>query len=510
MGETLISFYKNNLKQRWKIAFFTAFLTCFLVHIYKLTNTLPNHDSLFNVYTNQDVTASGRWFLQYACCISSYFDLPWVNGLLCAVYLGITSAAVAELFEMDDPVLIGLSSIILVTCPSTTETMFFGYTADGYLLGLSLAAISACLSVKETRNSLEQILCIVLLCITTAIYQAYISFAAVLCAGWLIHKMVCSEIDFPHAFRWIIRHIILYCCALAAYYLIWKGILVFTGQSATSYQGISEVGTEISLSTLMSGAVKSIQNLLFLFLEWNILEHPVTFYGVMNIVFFLCFGLILIVAVRKCHAAKGALSFTVLIAALCIPVMSIWCFVSNGVAYRPMMLHSAVVLYIVALVFADRWLIPRYSTLFAGLAMIMVFNFAVMANIGYFYLDKCYERSYYIGSQLMEDITEQTKSNSNIQRIAFVGDRAEDVAVTPDFPGIRIHILSSHLEEDLLYDHIHSYLFLQETFGLELDRVSEAEAKDLANLPDVKNLEQWPKENSDIVIDDLLIIKISE
>ena len=82
MGEDLIQFYKEKIKKEWKIAFLAAFLGCLLVHIFKFTNTLPNHDSLFNVYADQNVIGSGRWFLQYACGISSYFDLPWMNGLL--------------------------------------------------------------------------------------------------------------------------------------------------------------------------------------------------------------------------------------------------------------------------------------------------------------------------------------------------------------------------------------------------------------------------------------------
>ena len=78
MGIQLLNYYKNNIKRTWKIAFFSAFVLFLLVHLYKITNTLPNHDSYFNVYTNQDMTRSGRWFLRFACGISSYYDLDWV------------------------------------------------------------------------------------------------------------------------------------------------------------------------------------------------------------------------------------------------------------------------------------------------------------------------------------------------------------------------------------------------------------------------------------------------
>lgn len=82
MGTDLLVFYKDKVKKEWKIAFWAAFAACLLIHIYKFTNPILNHDSVFNVYTDQNMTGSGRWLLQYACGISSYFDLHWVNGLL--------------------------------------------------------------------------------------------------------------------------------------------------------------------------------------------------------------------------------------------------------------------------------------------------------------------------------------------------------------------------------------------------------------------------------------------
>lgn len=85
MGLSLLDYYKNQIKQEWKTAFFSAATVFLLVHLYKVTNTLPNHDSYYNIYTDQNMTGSGRWFLQYVCGISSFFDLDWLIGILCAV-----------------------------------------------------------------------------------------------------------------------------------------------------------------------------------------------------------------------------------------------------------------------------------------------------------------------------------------------------------------------------------------------------------------------------------------
>lgn len=58
MGESFITLYREKVKRSWKTAFYGTFLACLLIHIYKFTNTLPNHDSFYSVYFDQDMTIS--------------------------------------------------------------------------------------------------------------------------------------------------------------------------------------------------------------------------------------------------------------------------------------------------------------------------------------------------------------------------------------------------------------------------------------------------------------------
>ena len=429
MGEELVTFYKDKVKKEWRTAFFAALISCLLVHIYKFTNNLPNHDSFFNVYFNQDMTMSGRWFLQYACGIGSFFDLPWINGLLCAVWLGITAAIVTELFGIINPVVIVLSAIVLTATPSTTETLFFGFTADGYLMGLMLSALAACLSCKG-KTWKAYVVAGLCLCLSCAIYQAYVSFAVVLCICYLVLRLLNGEISVRDSWKWIGKHVLIYGGAMAAYYGIWKLILFVTDRAATNYQGINEVG-KVGFSTIISGAAKSVKNILFYFLEWNILEHPITLYAALNIIFIIAFAGIVLTAVMKSGVNKDLprLMMILFCLAASVPAISVWCFLSEGVAYRPMMLHSINVYYILALILFDKWVGKKISTLFGLFMAVVVFNFAVMANISYFYMDKCYEKSYYMGSQMMMRIDEVSQ-NEEFSQIAFVGSRKDDVVIS--------------------------------------------------------------------------------
>ena len=55
MGTQLLALYHERVKKEWKIAFLSTFIIGLLVHIYKFTNNLPNHDSLFNYYSSQNM-----------------------------------------------------------------------------------------------------------------------------------------------------------------------------------------------------------------------------------------------------------------------------------------------------------------------------------------------------------------------------------------------------------------------------------------------------------------------
>ena len=72
MGNELTEFYQDRIQKRWKTAFYSAFFLGLLIHIYKFTNLLPNHDGLYNFYSSQNMVASGRWFLSIACCLGSF------------------------------------------------------------------------------------------------------------------------------------------------------------------------------------------------------------------------------------------------------------------------------------------------------------------------------------------------------------------------------------------------------------------------------------------------------
>lgn len=350
-----------------------------------------------------------------------------------------------------------------------------------------------------------------LLCLSLAIYQSYISLVVVLSICYLIIQLLENKMTVRGAWKWIGRQAVIYVLALVSYYVIWKGILLLTDRVATDYQGISSVG-QITLSTILNACVKSVKNLVLYLVEWNYFNNPITAYAFLNTLFIVCFAIVFVVAVIKGKVYKNMAQLLMIILCMIagVPIISIWCFTSDTVAYRPMMMHSVCALYILGLLLFDRWLHPKVSTLIGIGTAAMVFNFALMANISYFYLEKCYEKSYYTGSQIMERIELVQTEHDEITQIAFIGNRRDEVDVIESFPGDRIHILAGLLEQDLLFDSVHTYYYLQNVFDLDLSRVSAEEIAVLQEREDVKDMPEWPAVDSVQVIDGILVIKLDE
>lgn len=192
MGESISKFIKEKSKKEYIYAFAFAFILGLAIHAYKLLNYLPNHDSMYNFYADQNILGSGRWLLSIACGFSSYFDLPWVTGLLSLVFIALTSVAVVKLFNIKNSFVIFLSAGILVAFPSTTEILCFGFTADGYFLSMLLAALAAVALTYIQKPVARILLSAALLCCSCGIYQAYISFFLVLAICYFIGKVLGS------------------------------------------------------------------------------------------------------------------------------------------------------------------------------------------------------------------------------------------------------------------------------------------------------------------------------
>ena len=517
MGEEILRFYREKVKREYKIAFAATFLFVLLIHIYKFTNTLPNHDSVYNYYSDQNVLGSGRWALSLACGISSYFDLPWVIGLLSGIFIALTAVVIVALFKLENPVLIGLTGMLLAAAPATTETFFFLFTADGYMIAMLLAALAVYYSRIEEKRVSRWFLSGICICISCGIYQAYVSFALILAVCYFMDVLLQDVHSKRECINWVWRQVIIYGLSLAAYYIIWKLCMHFTGTAANNNQGISDVG-KISIGLLAGGLIRSVKSVILYFLQWDVLDHGFTLYSVLSILFviLMCAGLVTAVVKSMILKRKWAAMLMAMCLLAIIPFACIWHFTSDSVGYRPMMLQSMTLLFVLTAVLYERWASVTAKNAIGLFLLVMAFHNAIMANISYFYMNLCYERTYAEGVEMMAEIHD-LQDAYEFDKIAVVGSRIYEVQQELTDPETgkaliagKLKVLNGGLEKTLLYDSDHTTKFLQATFGLELESLNCTQRDVLLETEKVQSMGCWPEGDSIKVIEDTLVIKLSD
>lgn len=506
MGKELVDLYHNKVKRSWKIAFYSTFIIGLFVHIYKFTNTLLVHDSIYRYYHEQKMAASGRWFLSYACGISSFFDLPWINGLLSILFIALTMVIIVDIFKMKNPIVIILTGGLLVAYPAITETLYFGFTCDGYMLSMLMAAIAVRLTLIDDKKILHTLFAIVLLTLSCGIYQSYISFALVLAICYFITIILDNNHETKDYFRWIAKQAIIYISALALYYIIWQLCLHFSGTNANSYLGISEVG--LSLATIVNAFKQTIKSCLYFLFDLQTLKSRYTLYAVLNIIFFLLAFVAIIIGICKKKLYKKPLHIILmLVCFIAIPFAAyMWYFASPGVIYQLRMLESFAVFYIFIVVLFEKYLPHKISNISGLLVLLIVFNFAIQANIGYYFMEKSTQLTEATGIEMVSRIHEM---DTEADKIVVVGSNIDKTSRTFKLRKNKLYQLGSAIHPNIMFDNNHVSRYLNESYNLDLRLSSPEEVEQFSKMPEVEEMGCWPASDSIQVIDDTIVIKLS-
>ena len=100
MPEKIINRIKKNILPQWKICFIFALVIGLCAHLYKITNWLPNWDSLVFRYDEQNMVSLGRWFLPVVCSFSSFYDLPFLNGIIAIIFHGLGAVTICRILNI--------------------------------------------------------------------------------------------------------------------------------------------------------------------------------------------------------------------------------------------------------------------------------------------------------------------------------------------------------------------------------------------------------------------------
>ena len=139
-------------------------------------------------------------------------------------------------------------------------------------------------------------------------------------------------------------------------------------------------------------------------------------------------------------------------------------------------------------------------------AAVIAFQYAVICNIGYFNLEKKYEKTYAYCLRMLEQM-EETEGYYHGMPVVMIGVVGDYYLPSTDLTtGVTDSLIG--INGDYLFYTAENYrAFMEYYFGVKIELVDIEEVPDYVSTSEYMELETFPKQNSMKVVDGVLYIR---
>lgn len=510
MPEDILKKIKQNIPIPWRACFVTAMVVGLIAHLYKLTNWLPNWDSLVFRYDPQNMIGLGRWFLPVVCAPSSYYDLPWLAGVLALLLHSLGAVCICSIFRVRKNVTAALIGALVISFPTVTSVLMYNYVADGYAIAFLLSCLAAKFLVAEKPRYVAAVLCIAL---SVGIYQAYITVTIMLLLCYLILETLYGETTVVRLIQKSLKALAAGFLGMVLYYLVLTVILKITDTALLDYQGASNAFSLESINLL--GALYTIKHsFVDYFFDFSSGVHV---FGILNCLILVLTAVLYLVAIVRRRTTPLKLLLIAAYAVLLPIGASILAFINSGVDYHNLMKMGFVVFYLFLILAYERVeckkpkLLAAKSWAILGITFVLVFNHAIIANISYHKLNMAYEKSYGVLIRIADRI-EQTEGADACDRILVLGALENSEAYSADLPpdmtgttdGFILRADDEIVGQSVLCSALNDYCGTSYTF------VAGEEKQATLEKLQIEEVGVWPAFDSILIVDDTIVIRLGK
>ncbi len=495
---------------QWKFCFFAALIVGLISHLYKIPNWLPNWDSLVFRYDSQNMIALGRWFLPVVCSFSSFYDLPFLNGIIAIIFHALSSVCICKIFNVKKKMTAFLIGAVIVSFPTVTSVMMYNYVADGYSIAFFLSTLAALYMTKEKPR---YIISSGLVALSTGIYQAYITVTIMLVLFKLIDEIIYHNTSFCDVLKKSLRMILSGVLGVALYSVILKLILGVFSVELLDYQGINSSTTLSGLDIF--GSLYNIKETFvkrFFDLSGGINVH-VAINSFVLIFTLMCY--LKCIVKNKIYKNPANIFALVILGVMLIIGSGVLAFLNPQLDYHNLMLMGHCVFYLFFVMLYERKtdVNEKHACIKCWVVLIMalsiITNQVVISNVSYHKAQIAYEKSYGVLMRIADRIDEIPEAET-CDRILVLGalDNSTQYSVnlTPDITGITNGYIIRKDDETVGQSVLCSAL--NDYCGKDYEFVSGEEKNMMAQSERVKAMKKWPSKDCISVIDNTIIIKL--
>lgn len=510
MPEKALKKLNTYILPQWKACFFTAIVVGLFAHLYKITNWLPNWDSLVFRYDKQNMIAMGRWFLPVVCSFSSFYDLPFLNGIIAIIFHALSAVCICRILNVQKKFTAALIGAVIVSFPTVTSVMMYNYVADGYAVSFFLSTAAALYMTKEKP---KYIIAAVLIALSAGIYQAYITVTIMLVLLYLIDEMVFKNASLGVVLKKAVHMLLCGICGVAVYGVVLKSLLSIFSVELLDYQGANSTATLSNMDLFISlYIVKETFRKSFFDLSNGLNLHVAlnAFVVLFTVIYY-----IKSILKNKIYKKPASLIVIMILSVMLIMGACALAFVNPQVDYHNLMLMGYSLFYMLFLIIYERGAetkekytaVKCWTVLLT--AVLIIANQVVIANVSYHKAQMAYEKSYGVLMRIA-DCIEQTPGTENCNRILVIGalenSEAYSVKLPPEITGITdgyiIRADDETVGQSVLVSSLNDYCDKNYKF------VSGDEKKSIIQREDIKAMDSWPSKDCVTIIDDVVVVKL--
>ena len=520
----------DSIKIEYKLTFISAFVCGLFAHLYQFTNKIPNYDEYGQTPAGLGATLSlGRWGLELAAKIYGFFfgwfSFPMVNGVNTLIFISLAACFIVASFRIRDKVICVLTGGMCTVFPVVVSTYFFMFTAPYYGLSLLLVSIAAFLCIDRTkegsrgRRTLRIVVSILLACLATGIYQAYI---AVYISMLLIDVIVTAFRDKEDPKAMIIRAVKYCACiviSLILYYVIMKTVNAAAGVEAGSYRGMDNM--HLSVGGLIYGILSCYRA--FFSLPTGADVMAVNYSTAIKIIYAIMMIMIFLPSLLNLANKKKALltRLIMILGTMMLPAALFFVFIisqfGDGTVYT-LMIYASVFIFIYPLILCDNLEVDE-ETVFRKRICGLISNVTAIASglciILFFWYDNAnyqgLQYTHYHDMAYFQTLMTQVKSLEGYREdmpVAILGEFDDDTNRAGSLMEYHFH-LGGKWETNINYKNRVMLWFCYLGFTPEVieDRDSLLE---ISQKPEVAGMPTYPDAGSIAIVDDTVVIKANE
>lgn len=505
LPEKIIKRINKSILPQWKVCFISAVVIGFIAHFYKITNWIPNWDSLVFRYDSQNMIGLGRWFLPVVCSFSSFYDLPFLNGIIAVLFHALGAVLICRILGIEKKLTAFLIGAVIASFPAVTSVMMYNYVADGYSIAFFMSCLAAWYMVSDKP---KYILSALLIAFSSGIYQAYITVTITLVMFVLIKRMIFEKKTVSEVLKAALKMILTGIAGLCLYYLILNVLLKLTSATLLDYQGMSST-FELSNINLLN-SLYAIKNTFV-----NYFFKGINIYTVVNICVFLSILVFYIkyAAENKVFVSPAKIIVLLIAFFMLLTGSTVLAFINPNIDYHNLMLMGYAVFYLFFVTLyeygkdkKEKTTMVKCWTVFL-LSLILISNQIVISNVSYHKAQMAYEKSY--GTLIrIADRIEQTPGIENCKRILVSGSLdnslAYSVSLPPEITGVTDGYIIRYDDESVGQSVFTSAL--NDYCGKSYEFISGELKKEILSAPEIKAMNKWPAKDCIAVKDDIVIV----